>query len=134
MCLMCPYAFYNEVLWVPFAPKWGQAECCKSHEWKELIPVSLVHTIIYILMCLMCPYAFYNEVLWVPFAPKWGQAECCKSHEWKELIPVSLVHTIIPNKTQGLFSNLAYFRAKYRLLMAAMFVAGCILIGQSFWT
>ena len=89
---------------------------------------------IYILMCLMCPYAFYNEVLWVPIAPKWGQAECCKSHEWKELIPVSLVHTIIPNKTQGLFSNLAYFRAKYRLLMAAMFVAGCILIGQSFWT
>ena len=82
----------------------------------------------------MCPYAFYNEVLWVPIAPKWGQAECCKSHEWKELIPVSLVHTIIPNKTQGLFSNLAYFRAKYRLLMAAMFVAGCILIGQSFWT
>ena len=85
-------------------------------------------------MCLMCPYAFYNEVLWVPIAPKWGQAECCKSYEWKELIPVSLVHTIIPNKTQGLFSNLAYFRAKYRLLMAAMFVAGCILIGQSFWT
>ena len=60
----------------------------------------------------MCPYAFYNEVLWVPIAPKWGQAECCKSHEWKELIPVSLVHTIIPNKTQGLFSNLAYFRSK----------------------
>ena len=28
---------------IPFAPKWVQAE---SHEWKELIPVMFVHTII----------------------------------------------------------------------------------------
>ena len=27
-------------------PKWVQAEGCKSHEWKELIPVMFVHTII----------------------------------------------------------------------------------------
>ena len=50
------------------------------------------------------------------FAPNWVQAEWCKSQEWKELIPVIVVHTIIPNKTQWLFSNLAYFRAKNRPL------------------
>ena len=38
-----------------------------------------------------------------------------KSHEWKELIPVWFVHTITPLKMQGLFSILAYFRAKNRL-------------------
>ena len=39
------------------------------------------------------------------------QAEGCKSHEWKELIPVMFVHTIIPNKTQWLFSNAAFFKS-----------------------
>ena len=39
------------------------------------------------------------------------QAEGCKSHEWKELIPVMFVHTIIPNKTQWLFSNVAFFKS-----------------------
>ena len=30
-----------------------------------------------------------------------------------------VVHTVIPNKTQWLFSNLAYFRAKNRLQSSA---------------
>ena len=58
-------------------------------------------------------------MLWAYFAPKWVQAEWCKSHEWKELIPVIVVHTIIPNKTQWLFRNLAFFRAKNRLQSSA---------------
>ena len=58
-------------------------------------------------------------MLWVPVAPKWERAECCKSHEWKELIPVSFVHTVTSLKTQGLFSILAFFRAKNRLLSSA---------------
>ena len=58
-------------------------------------------------------------MLWVHFALKLVQAECCKSHEWKELIPVMFVHTIVPNKTQWLFSNLAFFRAKNSLPSSA---------------
>ena len=58
-------------------------------------------------------------MLWAYFAPKWVQAEWCKSHEWKELIPVIVVHTIISNKTQWLFHNLAFFRAKNRLQSSA---------------
>ena len=65
----------------------------------------------------------YNITLTTFFGPILRRSGCRLSDvshtSGKELIPVIVVHIIIPNKTQWLFSNLAYFRAKNRLQSSA---------------